>query len=261
MQIKNVFKNSLFARSFSLAKSNPSKIGLIVLFDISFLVSFYYVLPILARYFASNIAVSETASFLIIFNIFSLLHLFLILFVYSFFKYCVLDSIKSMFAKADSSFNRLWQFYLLNVILLLPAYILFSAVIGGVKEAYRPYALIVLGTPVSLFLYALINLSHSFFYQGSSIKESIKRSLKITFTKLKVYRETILVIIIGALVLGLLFFGIGKIISIIASRNYMLYLNIYGYFKQTSIIALDLIFYLIILMNRISFYAIAKEST
>ena len=55
MKIKNLIKNSLFAKSFNLAKSNPGKIGLMVLFDASFLASFYYILPLLLGYTASAV--------------------------------------------------------------------------------------------------------------------------------------------------------------------------------------------------------------
>ena len=259
MKLKNIIKNSLFLKSLRLSKSNPSKIALMVVFDVSFLVSFFYVLPIFARYFVQSIFIAPTPAFALIFSIFSFAYNLLVLLGYSFLKYCVLDSVKSLFEKAEISFNRLGQFYLLNITLFLPIFLGFSFVLSNIKEIYQSYVFIALGAPISLLLYAIANLSHSFFYQGDSIKEAIKISLKITFTKLKAYRETILMIIIGALILGLLFFGVGKIISLIASRNYMLYLNIYGYFNQISIIALDLIFYFIILINRISFYAIAKE--
>ena len=76
---------------------------------------------------------------------------------------------------------------------------------------------------------------------------------------MKVYRETILIMILLALVLWLLFFGSGYLIRLIGAKNYSLYLNAYAYFKQASIIVLDIVFYLAILVNRISFYSITKE--
>ena len=231
-----------------------------VLFDISFLVSFFYVLPTLAGYFAQSIVISEATGTLLVLNIFSLGYILLVLLVYSFFKYGVLDFIKSLFMKTGFSFNRLGQFYFLNVMIFLPTFILFSGILGSIKEAYRPYAFIFLGIAVFLFLYVIINVSHSLFYQGSSAKASIKTGFSIAFSKIKIYREMILLMILSALVLALLFFGAGYLIGILASKNYSLYLSAYAYFNKVSIIIFDLAFYLVILINRISFYAVIREN-
>jgi len=77
---------------------------------------------------------------------------------------------------------------------------------------------------------------------------------------MKIYRETILIMILLALALWLLFFGSGYLIRLLASKNYSLYLNTYAYFKQASIIVFDLVFYLVVLINRISFYDIIREN-
>jgi len=82
----------------------------------------------------------------------------------------------------------------------------------------------------------------------------IKKSIEIV--KLIVKAANILL----ALVLWLLFFGSGYLVRVIGAKNYSLYLNAYAYFKQASIIVLDLVFYFAVLVNRISFYSITKDS-
>ena len=187
----------------------------------------------------------------------------IVLFVYSFFKYCLLDFIKYLIEKTNFSLKRLGQFYSLNIIIagiFFAIMLLLNIILANVKQDYQPYVFIVMAVPYSLFLYIIINTSHSLFYQGASIKESIKNNFKITFTKIAVYRETVLVMILVALLLGLLFLGSGYLVSLIASKNYSLYLNVYAYFKQASVLIFDLVFYIMILINRISFYSMTKEN-
>ncbi len=263
MKLKNIVKmESLFIKSFHLAKSNPNKTGLMILFDVLFLVSVLGLYN-LFNYFAQSLALPTTLISAFVFIGFSLIYYLIILFAYSFFKYIILDYIKSLFEQTEFSFKRLAQFYSLNIIIagtFFAILILANFLLAIIKAQYRPFVFIFLAIPYFLFLYVIINTSHSLFYEGNSIKDSIKKSFRITFTKMKVYRETILIMILFALLLWLLFLGSGYLIRILASKNYNLYLTTYSYFRQVSIIIFDLVFYLIILINRISFYDIVRES-
>lgn len=255
-------KEPLFAKSFRLAKSNPNKAGLMVLFDAMFLASFFG-LQILAKNFSQSMPVFTPPASAVIFIVFSLIYYYsIVLFVYSFFKYSILDFIKSLFEKTEFSFKRLGQFYLLNLIIagiFFAVMILAIFLLASIKAQYQPYVFIFLATPYLLFLYVIINTSHSLFYQDNSVKNTIKKSFSITFTKITIYRETILTMVIYALVLWLLFLGSDWLIRLLASKNYSLYLSSYAHLKQASVIFFDLVFYFVILINRISFYAITKE--
>src|SRR3989344_9533816 len=99
-KIKIEKKESLFIKSFKLAKSNPNKTGLMILFDALFLVSIF-ALNALAAYFAQSLVVPTNLSSAFVFIAFSLIYYLMALFAYSFFKYSVLDSIKSLSEKAD----------------------------------------------------------------------------------------------------------------------------------------------------------------
>jgi hypothetical protein len=118
---------------------------------------------------------------------------------------------------------------------------------------------IFLAVPFLLFLYIVVNIAHSLFYEGNSIKDTIKKSFGFAFTKVRTYRETILAMILLALLLWLLFLGSGYLIRLFTSKNYTLYLATYQYFKRSSIIILDVVFYLVILINRISFYSMMRK--
>lgn len=261
MKLKNIIKNSFFLRSIRLAWSNPGKTGLMALFDISFFVSFYYILPFLASYLAVTILIPLQAlsSPMVSFAL-SALYALLALFVYSFFKYGILDFISSLFKKSDFTFKRLWKFFLLNAVLFIPSFVLFSILLANIKEAYKPYFFVALGIPSSILLYLVVNISHSLFYSGLSLSASISKSLRIVFTNIKSYREAVFSLIIAALALGLLFLGTGRLVSIFVSRDYLLYLRLYGYFTYATIIATYLVAYLVILINRISFYNIVIKN-
>lgn len=260
MKIKSIIKrDSLFIKSFKLAKSNLNKTGLMFLFDVLFLVSFFG-LQTLSRYFAQRIAIPITLISIIIFIIFSLIYYLIILFVYSFFKYSILNFIKSLFENADFSFKRLGQFYSLNIIIagiFFAILILFNFILASIKQSYAPFVFIFLAVPYSLFLYVIVNTAHSLFYEGTSIKDSIKRSFNITFTKIKSYREIILIMILFALLSWLLFGGSNYLFQKYA---YRFSLTNSEYIKQAYIIIFDVVFYLMILINRISFYYIIKNS-
>lgn len=252
-------KDWLFLKSFRLAKANPGKIGLVILFDLLFFVSFLYVFPYFGNYLAKNLTISQTMSFAITILIFQMLYVLSILFVYSFFKYCVLDSIKSIFHKTEFSLGRLWKFYLLNLILILPPYLVFSFILSGIQEAYRPYVFIFLGLAISPFLYIVINIAQSYFYQENSIKKSVSRGFEF-LNKKEAYKEVILIVAIFLLLYGVLLWLISYSFNFIVSNNYTSYLITYSYFKTISIIIFDALFYCIILVNRISFYSLTKES-
>lgn len=254
-------KEPLFLKSIRLAKSSPNKTGLMILFDMMFIASIL-ALNALAKYFSQSVAAPTALSSAFNFIAFSLVFYLVLLFAYSFFKYIILDQIKSLFGKAEFSFKRLGQFYSLNIVIagiFFAAMLLANFLLASVKDQYRPFVFIFLAIPYLLFLYILVNTSHSLFYEGNSIKEAIKKSFRVAFTKMKAYRETILIMILTALALWLLFLGSGYLIRLLASKNYNLYLSAYAYFKQASIIVFDLVFYLVILINRVSFYALIKE--
>ena len=256
-------KETLFLKSINLAKSNQSKTGLMILFDILFLASFFG-LQTLSQYFAKSVVLPtalSSAAFLLV--SFSLVYYLLILLAYSFFKYFVLDFTKSLFGKSEFSFSRLGQFYSLNIIIagiFFAVMFLFNIILASIKSNYAPFVFIVMATPYLLFLYVITNTAHSLFYQGASMKNTLKESFIMAFTKMKVYRETILIMILFALVLWLVFLGGGYLLRLLASKNYSLYLNAYAYFRQASVIVFDAVFYFTILINRISFYSIINEN-
>ncbi len=259
--LKNTLRGSLFIRSFRIAKSNPGKIGLIIMFDFLFFASLYAVYR-LALNFAPMFAVPQASTLVYISIILSVIYYLIALFIYSFFKFCVMDSVKSLFQKSDFSFKRFASFYLLNLIVgaIFFAIMLFlNLILDSIKDPLAPYVFILLATPYILILYLTANISQSNFFNDYPVKKSIIKTFGTAFRKIRNYRELVLVLALFAVVFGLVFWLGNYLVTLIASRNYSLYLEVYAYSKLISVITFDAVFYLIILMNRISFYSMAKE--
>ncbi len=249
----------LSINSLRLLAGNLGSFGMMALFDALFLVSLFG-LQMLFNYFAQFLVIPSQLTAMAFFYIaLTSIYFLVILFAYSFFKYGLLYSVKSLFDKTEFSFNRLWRFYLLNIALILPAFASFSILLESIKESYRPSIFIAMGIPLFILLYLVTNLSQSFFYEGLSIKKSVRKSFAVAFTKIKDCAELILLIGFSVMLLGLLLLGSGYLVRLAADRNYMFYLNLYGYFRQASIISFYLVYYSAISINRISFYQITKK--
>jgi hypothetical protein len=249
--------DSQFFESLNLAKLNLGKTGTMFLFDVSFFASFYYIIPLLFGYIASKIPQTPEMVYFIL--LLSLGYYIIIIAVYSFFKYSLLEVIRSLFEKKKFSFSGFWGFCLLNMIIIMPTFFLFSFLIEGINAAYRPWAFIALGMPVSLLLYIAINAAQSSFYQNFSVKKSFKLGIGAAFGKIKNYKEQILALAAGALALWLLFLILGFAARTVTSGNYSLYLKVYAYLTNIEHIVLYLAMYFIVFVNRISFYKIVRE--
>ena len=264
MKLKNIFHKSLFLGSFKLAKSNPGKFGMMVLFDALFLIS-VFMCKNFFKYSATYMSIQQTPNniySLITIIILSLIYYLSMLFVYSFFKYCLLDFIKSLFGPSKFSFEKLGHFYLLNIIIagiFFAAAIIAGAVFFNIKESLQPYIFIVIASLYSLIFYIVVNISHSLFYENASMWHALKNGFSITFTRIRIYRKTVSVVIFAAVIFGVLFFGINYLIRFLASKNFYLYLSVNAYFQKFSIIFFDFAFYIMLLINRISFYKVVAK--
>ena len=238
------------------------KIGMMALFDFLFVISFL-TLKRLFDFLAGEFPLPTTSGALYIFIIFSLVYYLVVLFAYSFFKYGILHFIRSLYAKSYFSTARLWDFYLLNLIIagiFLAIILVFNLLLASIKQNYAPYLFIMVAIPYILFLYVVVNISHSIFYRGDSISDSLKNSLGLTFTRMKTYRETIMLAIVSVIVLWLVFLGTGYLVRYFTAGDNIAYLAAYGHFRQISLIVIDAAAYILIFINRISFYAAVNQN-
>lgn len=273
MKIKSLITNSLFFKSARLARQNPGKIVLMVLFDVLFLAS-AFVLHILFAYIAKSLYLPQAESSFYISLTLTLIYYLTLLSVYSFFKYSTLSFVKSMFSKTKFSFSAFGKFFFLNITLagiFFIASLLAGLILMNIKQPYQIFAYFVIASPYwtaynpyslfslhSLLFYAAINLSQSFFYENNSLKNSLKSGFKEVLPKLRVAKGIILPAIISGIALALLLSGIGYFVRNL-SGNYAFYLTAYSYFSIFSTWAVVGCAYLLMIINRISFYILARK--
>jgi len=263
MKLKPFIKDSLFLQSFRIVKSNPGVSGTILLFDLMFLVSFL-TMQKLSAYSAPAIVPYVNVNPLLLLFVLSSIYYLIVLFVYSIFKFSVLGFIKSLFARSRSSFWEFWRFYALNLaiaLIFLAVMLVLDYILANLKPDFAPYVFIVMAIPYALILYSVVNISQSLFCHGNSLAASLKNGFAITFTDMKRYRETVLAMIISAAALWIIFFGIGYLIQVSTSANYALYLKTYSLFGEASKLAISIVFYFLIFINRISFYKITQNKS
>jgi len=165
--IKNL-ANSMLVRTFNHIKKNPKNLLYIILFDALFFVSAY--------------EVNQLRSFLPGSYAWSVLQLILLLFLASCFKFFILDYVRGFFDKAKFRLNRIWGFFTLNLIIWAAFALLIFAVnvivVLAFKMEYSRVALSFVAIFILFFLYAALNISHSFFALGNGVKDSLKATLK-----------------------------------------------------------------------------------
>lgn len=97
---------------------SPKNFLLLVLFDLLFIASFYFINNFFAR--VSN-ALFSASEYGILARFGALLFMFLVIglsiFVYSFFKYCVLDILRGYFEETVFTFKNVLSFFWLNILL------------------------------------------------------------------------------------------------------------------------------------------------
>ena len=248
-------KESHFYKTLLLIKSKPKLIFLMVLFDILFFASIYYsanlITLILQKLTLNNIS-NRTLSFFLL----ALSYILLLIFIYSFFKYCILGFIKSLKKKVGFNFKKLAKFYLLNLIILISAFIIFVAVYSLIKIIFiMQFAKIILLSFFVAYLIlinAFINLSHIFFIKEDNVGDILKKSSGFLF------RFRYILIYVNSFLVFLGFYVIYYLLVLIFKSLILSYYQIY--FTVFTILTSIVIYLIFILFNRIYFYEIMGKS-
>jgi|TARA_B100002003_G_scaffold244179_1_gene269776 hypothetical protein len=265
MNKKEEFKNSLFVRVFRLIKLNKKLFFLTLMFDILFIASLYFTSQLItlaltpriesiARFFGLPVLV------LLFALLFSIGYICLLIWLYSFFKYNILDLIKSMKQKTESGFRRLKSFFLLNLIMLVVGFVSFF-LIGlmflGIKSQYLPIVYLIVIIPTVLTFYSFINFAHSYFVlKHLSVKGALKHSLK-RISKLSSYYKIYLITLGYILAYLAVYFLIALLMKNIVLDKYKLLGFLPIYVNVFTVITL-IVFYFIIAYNRIYYYLIVE---
>jgi len=261
------FKNSLFFRALELIGLNKRLFFLTLIFDLLFILTLYYSSQLISSLI--TIKAAEIIKFftlpllsLIFGFLFFIAYISLLILIYSFFKYCILDIIKSMTQKTEFNLKRFNRFYLLNLIICISISILFliiSIIISlSIKEQYFPIVSLIVFIPLAMVFYSFLNFSHSYYtLKPMPIKTILKYSLK-KISKPSSYYKVYLIILLYFLVYFIIYYPSALLLKTILSQKY----NLLGYYptyiKIFTIITL-IVIYLIIAYNRIYFYLNVKE--
>ena len=248
-------------REFTLVKSSLEKTFTIVLFDASFLISLL-LLKVVLGHFSEIISLPQSSLGVSMIFLFGVIYYMAIILVYSLFKFVIMGYIKNYFEKKHISFRNFWKFYRLNIFIagiFLSIMIVLEYLLAGIKPEYQPYVFVMMAVPFSFCLYFAVNISHSCFNNEISVKVSVIRGMKDVFACFRKYSN---ILIFACTIAGaslILFLFAGYAIRLLSSGNYAAYLNYYSIFKQASAIALWVLIYVVVFINRISFYLAAKE--
>ena len=257
MIIKKI-KSSYFVKTFNLFKKNIDNLFLIFIFDIWFLAAIA-VSARIAEFLGKSLFEQPLQFYSITpMIIFAIGYCAIIILIYSFFKYFVLNYLKRMFKKTKIDLKRFGSFFLLNLIIAVSLFVIFIALNGmlllNVKREVAPYIFLLISIPFIFFFYAIINIAHSLFIDLTNIKDILRKTIKITFTNIKSYAGIYLSSIIIFVIYYLIYYLINSILKNTMSSifYYSIYLNIF-------MILTGIIFYIVIFFNRVYFYLIIKE--
>ena len=255
------FKDSYFVKTLELMKKNPKNVFLIILFDILFLLSisiFYR----LIEFLFSKTSTQISTIIVIIYLVLTLLYYLILILIYSFFKYLVLNSIKSLFEHSKVDFKRLKNFYLLNLLIFIVFFIIFlflnSIFLMSAKQEYASYIFSIINFPLFLILYIFINISHTLFSENLNIKETVKNTFNI-IAKVTSYIGIFLTNIIAIIIYFIIFYFIGLILKATIFKGYLAPIKYYNIYTIIFSIITTIFFYLIIFFNRIYFYNIIRN--
>ena len=247
----STIKKTNFAKTFNLLKKNLDNAFLIFIIDVWFVVAILLYIS-LVKYISVALQYYPTA----ILIMFTAVYYIFMLLIYSFFKYCVLHYLKSMFEKTKFSFNRLLGFFLLNAIMvvcLLAVFIGLNAFLLNIKAQYRTVAVILVMALFGLFSYAIVNTAHTLFSNISGIGKVLAKSLKITFLGIKAYLGIYLSSAIILAAYFLLYYAFEASVRKTGIAYSSAYLNVF-------IAVTSIILYAVVFFNRVYFYLIIKRN-
>jgi hypothetical protein len=258
----NKWKHSLHAKTFYAIKSNPRLFFNTLIFDFLFLVLLYYINTLVKSSLPTEESLIANIEFTVLFFLFTIIYLLLLIFIYSFLKYCILDFVKMLvdlswkfrkiIREKKFELNRFFKFCFLNLIIFVSSFITFiilnAIYLFSVKQEYLKIIFLLTMIPLFLFIYAYLNITHSLFTLGFNLKETIKKGL-VLLKRIRAYYCIFIFSILLISVYSLIYFIINLIITSFTSVNILIY-------NQIFTVITAIVFYFIIAFNRVYFYLV-----
>ncbi len=260
MKIINYIKKKVFYETKELIIRNPKSIFKILVFDMLFFLCLQLILFVANSVirFQNNLADSTMA--LVLYGLFFLAYITVFCLIYSFFKFLVLKEVKLFFTKRNLGFDRLKSFYFMNlaffvsflVVLFLIAWISESSV----QENMLTFVLKIIFLILIISGYFFISVTHSLFAEISKMKGVLKKSFRLVF-KVNKYYGVIVTSVLWFVFYYLIMYALYKTIGQSMASN--LAVEQYNAFTIVMSILTVVIFYFLILFNRIYFYGIVRR--
>jgi len=192
----------------------------------------------------------------------AVIYILIMLLIYSFFKYGVIDLIHSLFRKTDFDFKNVLKFYKLNIaVVLLPA-TLFAAFFALANVLFVSRFAVSISwiflIILILVIYPFLNIAHALFTRNYPIKKIVKIAYRLAL-KPKLYLS-VYVFSAAALTVFLLFFYlIGLLLGATVFQDPLTFQQYYPLYGSAFAILLAIVLYKIIFFNRIYFYVIVES--
>jgi len=257
-------RDSYFAKTFGLMKDDPKNMFHIILFDFLFLAAigaFYK----LTEFFFLKTPPEISVTTAIIYLILTLMYYLTLILIYSFFKYSILNSMRSLFKKTKHDWSNLKKFYLLNLLVFVALFMAFLVLNGvfliGVKEEYAAYVFLIISVPLFLIAYIFMNISHTMFSEAEKprIKEIVRKAINLVF-EVKRYLSIFLADVVLIIAYFTVFYLIGLALKATVFKSYLAPAKYYNIYTMGFGIITTLFFYFIFFFNRVGFYNIIKNS-
>jgi len=246
---KGWLHKNLYGDVFSAVGKNLPLVGGTVLLDILF----FFVLYFLQRSMSALVpSLPASGGIALSFSVIAvmLLDFFIVLFLYSLFKYSVLHLIRKMEKNSELDFRMLSRFYGMNLLLMAIFMAVYLAIGGILQSGLRPEFLqimaIVLSVIFFLFTYTWLNITHSLFAASWKTEGVLRKSLSILFRKIPFYASVF--VFSTAVLLG---FGIAYYLAGMGLQRFGWDVQI---FVQIFTVLNVIVFYGLLVLNRIGFY-------
>lgn len=236
MKILDWLRSTLFYRSWLDVKSHQKAFWLTLLFDLLFLISSYAGSKALGFFTPGllDLLQGQRAVALSVGAIYILGFILLMTFIYSLFKYLILNELSETLHKRKTDYRALKQFFFLNIMILIAGlidYFILQFLFSLVPRYFiLMIAILVAYFMVILMFYAFIHICHAAFVSNKNAWQSFKRGLALFF-KFKPWVS----VIFSSLLLMILFYAAYYLVALIVKGIIMQYYGVYvGLFTLLS---------------------------
>lgn len=262
-RVKERLFSSLFWQSFMLIREKPQPFFVMVFFEFLFFLLVAGGAILIKMVFTSRGTFSVTAlgnhpllpPLLALVGLFS--YYMILIAIFTFFQYCVLDAMLDYFEQQPFSFLRFTTLFWLHVFtfgVFSLTLFLFNSLLASLKPSYQAVGTILLLVPVFIFAYAYLTILQVFFLREQSLKKVFKGSISFFREGIGYYGKIILFSILISLLYILVLF------ILVSSAFFALGMTKIGYSslirleETVTMIFMALFFLFVLSFNRILFY-------